>query len=627
MKLYWNSKDDILRQVQSEYAYGFESIENTREQRREDLKLYFDAEADDSKVRIRTIFQNHRMLMAIAWANRPKIVWKRRRIGDYERAENCNRAMKFDYKEMWMGVHDYEMESDRFLKGVWVQVSDGFSIGKLCPKICTVDALCWIPDPDGGPTINSHRFAGFEVKMTRWDMEKLWYENIDKTSSREFTDTEIKEKEANGVQQVIDDTPNKLYDVYIHFTIIDGKKYRIVTNWQMTDILTFEYLRPVMQEEKIDESEVPFPIALKYYFYIKGRPLGLSVPDLNRDSQSAISKLFNLYLAMAYRNTFGGDRVVRVDQLLDPSSLETPTIEGKDIPVVETAPNLQDIIYELPRESTNAIPSNMLEMLRQNAENIIGAGSVQQGIAGQNDATLGELQMAQQNGNIQFLLMENIGVWGEEDKWKNLWYRQYVANMKSGEKKEIALSEGYTDAFYVFKKDDFVGNQMLSLEVISAGQAKQDKQTNKAGKIFILQNNLATAKTQTEKNIIMREWMQLEEMDESIISTIAPKTMDEINAERKLVLINAGYPEGARIDSMDDDHYAFIRIFNTADNNDIKTLALSRRYEAIAASGQLQEQQQLSQNGNSGLNASTAQMASQMMQGTKEQPSLQTVVW
>jgi hypothetical protein len=49
----------------------------------------------------------------------------------------------------------------------------------------------------------------------------------------------------------------------------------------------------------------------------------------------------------------------------------------------------------------------MIEMLKANAENIIGAGSLQQGVAGQNDVTLGEAQIAQQNGNIQFLLMEN----------------------------------------------------------------------------------------------------------------------------------------------------------------------------------------------------------------------------
>lgn len=214
--------------------------------------------------------------------------------------------------------------------------------------------------------------------MTRADMKKLGYSNIEYTTSQDYTDLELKEKEANGVQMVSDNTPNKLFDVYIHFTIIDGKKYRIVTNWEKSYILAFEYLKPVLLEEKEDESEVPFPIALKYYFYVKGRPLGLSVPDLNRDSQSAISKLFNLYLAMAYRNTFGGDRLVRVDQLLDPASLETPTIEGKDIPVVQTAQSLQDIIYELPRESTNQIPTNMLEMLKQNAESIIGAGSIQQ---------------------------------------------------------------------------------------------------------------------------------------------------------------------------------------------------------------------------------------------------------
>lgn len=102
MKLYGNSESEVLNHVRSEYDYGFESIEDVREQRRKDLELYFDSEADDSKVRIRTIFQNHRMLMSIAWANRPKVEWKRRRQGDFERAMNANRVMRYDYKEMAM---------------------------------------------------------------------------------------------------------------------------------------------------------------------------------------------------------------------------------------------------------------------------------------------------------------------------------------------------------------------------------------------------------------------------------------------------------------------------------------------------------------------------------------------
>lgn len=102
MKLYGNKESDVLNQVRSEYDYGFASCEDVRKIRREDLELYFDSKADDSKVRIRTIFQNHRMLMAIAWANRPKVEWKRRRVGDFERAANANRVMRYDYKEMAM---------------------------------------------------------------------------------------------------------------------------------------------------------------------------------------------------------------------------------------------------------------------------------------------------------------------------------------------------------------------------------------------------------------------------------------------------------------------------------------------------------------------------------------------
>ena len=49
--------------------------------------------------------------------------------------------------------------------------------------------------------------------------------------------------------------------------------------------------------------------------------------------------------------------------------------------------------------------------------------------------------MAQKNANIQFQLEENIMLWGEEFKMKVLWYRQYLANMKSAEQKDVSLSE------------------------------------------------------------------------------------------------------------------------------------------------------------------------------------------
>lgn len=123
--------------------------------------------------------------------------------------------------------------------------------------------------------------------------------------------------------------------------------------------------------------------------------------------------------------------------------------------------------------------------------------------------------------------------------------------------------------------------------------------------------------------MLMREWMELEGVEQDKIMVRAPKTKDELGAESKLVLINADDPDGAVIDSPDDDHNAYIRIFQTADSNATKTEAIRRRYEAIEAFGRIDESQQAT--AESGLNASTAQMASKMMQETSTQPSLADV--
>jgi hypothetical protein len=102
-----------------------------------------------------------------------------------------------------------------------------------------------------------------------------------------------------------DDTYNKEYATYVHGFIRDGKKYIAVTNADRTALHDIKYLKPVTLEEKKDESLVPFPVMLQYAIYLSGYSLGVSLVDLLADTQSILSRMYNLYLAMAYRNTFG----------------------------------------------------------------------------------------------------------------------------------------------------------------------------------------------------------------------------------------------------------------------------------------------------------------------------------
>ena len=453
-------------------------------------------------------------------------------------------------------------------------------------------------------------------------MKKLGYTNLDSASPRTITLNQSAEDVAtNKDSQLEDDTPNREYETYVHGFMRDGKKYVAVTNADRTVIHDLVYLKPVTKEEKADETLVPFPVMLQYSIFVTGFPLGISLVDLLADTQSTLSKMYNLYLAMAYRNTFWGDRLVRAWELEDPDSLNTPTIEGKDIPVKDSAKSLNDIILEVPREQTNGIPSEMIALLKRNGTEQLWAESTQQGVLSDSNKTLGEQEMAQKNANIQFQLEENVMLWGTEFQMKNLWYRQYLANMKSAEEKEINLSEWATKEFFVFKKDEFVGKEMLSLDIKGSSEQSQDK-SNKAEKAVILQGLIAGATSEGEKRKYYRMWAELADFSDNQIAELVSKTGDEIGAEMKLSMINEWMEEWAVIDSMDDDHQVYINLFITADPSDLKTKALKARYDAI----RIQEQ---AMNGLSGqvwaeqsmASANASQMTSAMVQWQSQVPS------
>ncbi len=617
------TEDSILKQIDTEYLVWFDTVENIRTQKREDLKIFFSPERDDWKIQVRTVFQAFRMKMAIRYSSRVKAEWNRRRKWDTERAKNANRAWKYDRKEMWLDKADYLTYESIDKIGVGIQMNWPFNFNTICPTIKNIDALTWIPDPQGWPTIEDHRWFGFdEVYLQMWQMEKLGYENLDMATARTVTVNDSAKDNATGKTSALtDDTYNKEYATYVHGFIRDGKKYIAVTNADRTTLHDLKYLKPVTLEEKKDESLVPFPVMLQYAIYLSGYPLGVSLADLLADTQSILGRMYNLYLAMAYRNTFGGDRLVRAGELEDPDSLNTPTIEGKDIPVKDSAKSLNDILLEIPREQTNGIPSEMIQLLKSNWSEALWADKTQQGVLSDSNKTLGEQEMAQKNANIQFQLEEKVMNWWEEFKMKYLWFRQYLANMKSAEQKDISMSEGTTREFYVFKKDDFVGKEILALDITSVSEMAKDK-SNKAEKAVILQQMIAGATSEGLKRKYYRMWCEIADFSDNQIEELLGLTGDEIGAEKKLAMVNEWMEEWATIDSMDDDHNVYISYLQTADPSDLKDKALQARYNAIKikewgmswVSGQNGAEQ-------AGASANSAMMTSAMLQWGSQVPS------
>ncbi|MBO7693694.1 MAG: hypothetical protein J6T10_13830 [Methanobrevibacter sp.] len=51
----------------------------------------------------------------------------------------------------------------------------------------------------------------------------------------------------------------------MHYTIVDGKKWKFVCSADMSEIFYQEKLKPVTKEEKLDETLIPRPVLLNYY--------------------------------------------------------------------------------------------------------------------------------------------------------------------------------------------------------------------------------------------------------------------------------------------------------------------------------------------------------------------------
>lgn len=190
--------------------------------------------------------------------------------------------------------------------------------------------------------------------------------------------------------------------------------------------------------------------------------------------------------------------------------------------------------------------------------------------------------MAQRNANTRFLLATKQGNWFEEFRWNYLWYRMYLANLKSTDEKLVYFDTAYSQTNYIFKKDEFVWTWDLRIELINIAEQQQEIQAKKADRMALMPQLIAWAKTEDERVMLYREMLEMQWEDEEKIESLFPLTATEIKAYDKLEALNENDITGARIDDINEDHNTFIRIFRTADETDVKQKAIQIRYEALA---------------------------------------------
>lgn len=619
------TEENILKKIKQEYDYSWNYIDQKRTKRRDDFKLYMQ-EAEQDKINTNSIYVTMQTLMAIYWQNKIVVKWQWRDRFDREIALNTNKVAKFDYKEMNVSELDYELEFYRFMYWVWVQISDWFDFTSIFPKLKNISPLSCLPDPNWWATIETHRFFWFESNLTNSDMKEMWFKQTDRLDW--LSDNEILNKqEINDTRWYWDDTDetdDKLHTVCFWFTRINKKPFLFCTNPDFTILLNKIELLPVTQEEKKDPSKIYYPIWLKYYSYVPGDFFSISIPDIQWDKQTIYWKLFNALISMAIRNAYWDDRFIDVRKIKDIKGLQQPTLEGKLIPVdLKQWESINNAVYQLSKDNPWNVPVNVKMWLEDiSAVNVWIDRNTSWVLSTQN-STLWEREMAQRNANIRFLLATKQGNWFEEFRWAYLWYRMYQANFKSTDEKLVFFNTSYSQTTFAFRRDDFIWQWDLRLDLINRAEKEQELQSKKADRMALLPQLIAGAKTETKRTQLYREQLEAQWEEEDYIMALFPLTDQEIKAYDKLSAINEDDIRWAIIDDINDDHNTFIDIFQTAEDNDTKRKALFARYQALAYQQPMLMQQNEAEK--SAQNVSSAQNTANAIQQNKNVPSLQDI--
>ena len=625
---FWLKEENVLVQVRKEYSQWLDSISTKRQLREKDIKEYVPTSKKD-KVSINSIYTTIQTLMSVYYTDKMLVNFAWRKENNRAQAENLNRVAQFDYDEMDLENLDYQWNFDAFFFWVWLKLIDWWNSITNTPIARVHTPLSWIPDPRGWFTMDTHRWCWFEAEDTLWGLRaNKAYSNIDLiNSANAWQQEQIRAAYTEGRSindQWFEQVENKKYEIYHHYTIIEGFKYLVTTANSNTLIIRMLKLKPITKEEKANPLKVPFPIALKYYSPIKGDPYGISVPDLLRDKQKAESKLFNLAIQKETRNTLGDDIFYDPKKIWNVKSLTTPTVNPKAIPVkIREGDSISSTVFRMPKESqpNSAFNANWQIQFQNSLSTGLDANSLWIQSGTQQTAT--EAQLTQKNANLRFVLWTKIQKWWEATFWQ-LWKRAYAFNLSPRSKKILYIAKAFGTQYFEFKKRDFITNESIDIKIISTAEKESLQNAQKADFYAIAPQFLADPLTpEVSKKWIKRKMLRLGWLSDEEINIMQPKSVDELNAELDVELINNNQ-EPLPIQPWQD-HLTYIYALYSAVDNDKKYQAIESRKNQYIVEGwekaQLEQAQAQGQDwtlGNIAQSNASQQTSAQVQEGANQ---------
>lgn len=628
-KIVGMSKNEILAQAKEEAGMALQYVRQKRVDFRDRLRLYNNQRKQRDKIGILTLYTTMNTLLAVYYSDEMAVEFGGRELGDERLADMINRTAKFDHDEMGMDVIDYFVQWDRLFYGVGLRDLSCYDTNTNTPIARSMSPLSWLPDPRGTVEANGgtggFRFYGFEVDRSLSDMEGSNFFNLKNVVPAEDPEkrmTTSATDEAYGLDSQLRDERNyrsgdySQIDWYTTLTNEKGgsSKYLLTCDPEFKELYRLEKIVAVTDEEKRDESLVPWPLVANYYSPQRDNPFGTSVADLVEDKQRAKSILANLRIAKeksaVYPMYLYNTQKIRNRRDLDFGF-------NKAIPV-NADPNepLSNAMMPVQHDNNTSGTFAQEQSLDAEAQIATGADQMQSGVMSSQNRTLGEVQQVTANAQTRYMLGSRVNAWGEKKFW-TLWYRLYRQYFTEGQKKVIRLQGGQGTRFATIVRKDFITKSDPDVRVGSAFEMRGAKEKKRLAFSQIAPLLLSDpTRPKASRNWIEREMLRLNDVDPDLLSVISPDTPDEYKARSENELISRDkLPKIA----IGEDHLSHLVIHGFAEDGPAKFAHMQAHRQAYVLSGQQATNQMTQQsmgstaNNTNLANVAQGQMGSQLM--------------
>jgi hypothetical protein len=530
--------DQRVGDIARKYEDSFQFLQARKKRQADQLKLLVNLQKGDQNIASTLLLTLLNRLVSATYDDKLQIKFLPSQGINQDQINSYNILAQSDYQEMNKAKLDYDWCWDTLFFGRGYMETLRFNEKRKIMEPHVINPLVFGYDPIVSE-VQDWRYYWKWITKDKWQLEKL-------IKSGKITGIKDVKEIASGVEpylweykQIIDQArygvmpspepfSNDVFQLLEFFSYNDkGERCVYWMDKQFSKIIMEEELELDDGDGEPEDPGSKWPIVVKEAYRQPHSSIPFSAADLLDDKHRAESVLLNLHF-IAAKDTANPIYLYNTDKVDDVAQFLSRQI-NQHIPVSDVDGAVQPL-QKAPAMSADSL--NFMRVLREQAEDPVGAGRPMMPAGGGSKQTATQASLDQQLNDMAQSLISKVMQFGESEFWSH-WFHRYkkhgealgskmanVVGVKGVDSKEIELSVFHTD-------------YPPGIMVYSAKEAEY--------KELVLRRDLMQlypALTQTldpdgirnfNKHVFFPKFLQ----DPSLIDVMLPKTIDEIKAEEE----------------------------------------------------------------------------------------------